>query len=56
MAMRVCSAPRFFRKAHLEVLFALVAMLSSLCHHDSPGPLRYHLFSLWACCLNDGLD
>jgi hypothetical protein len=52
----VFGASFFFLKAHLEVLFVLVAMLSSLCRHDSPGPLRHHvLLNPWACCLTDEL-
>ena len=45
MVMRVCFSASFFffLIAHLEVLFVLVAMLSSHCRHDSPGPLCHHI-------------
>ena len=53
---RVFGASFSFLKPHLEVLFVLVAMLSSLYRHDSPGPLRHLVLrNLWACCLTDGL-
>ena len=54
--VRVFGASFSFLEAHLEVLFVLVAMLSSLYRHDSPGPLRHHVLpNLWACYLTDGL-
>jgi hypothetical protein len=53
---RVFGASFSFLNAHLEVLFVLVAMLSSLCRHDSLGALRHLvLLDLWACYLTDAL-
>jgi hypothetical protein len=38
---RVWGASFSFLRAQLEVLFALVVLFSSFCHHDFPGPLHH---------------